>query len=125
MKTEYKIEIDVVNYDGGAKSYVNDFSLRDLVKFSGLLELMKKNLNHTTWNWFYRLPTTWDGSHYVLDPLVLEMEFEKNWGFKYSDVCPDDTLGSTNFFKEFYLRFTPDGADSITDIKVFKMVEIL
>lgn len=125
MKSEYKIEIDIVNYNGGAKSYVKNFSQKDLEKFGGLLELMKKNLNHTTWNWFYRLPTTWDGSHYVLDTWLLEHDFEKNWGFKYSDVCPDDTLGPTNFFKEFYLRFTPNGADSITDIKVFKMVEII
>jgi hypothetical protein len=86
---------------------------------------MKKNINHTQWNWFTNLPTKWDGNQYVLDVWRLEHDFKEKWGFNYVDACTDESFGPTNFIKEFFLKFTPDGADSITDIKVFKMVEIL
>jgi len=123
---KFIIEIAVENYDGEQYVYAKDFTLNDLVKFAGLIELMKKNIDHTTWNWFNGLPEIWDGNRYVLDINKLELDFESNWGFKYADTCTDNSFGeSTNFIKEFYLRFTPSGADRINDIKVYKVTEIL
>ena len=124
MKNGMKLEIVINDYNDGRKSYVKDFTKNDLFKFSGLIELMKNNINHTQWNWFSSLPTKWDGNKYVLDIWKLEHDFKEKWGFSYADVCTDESFGPTNFIKEFFLRFTPNGADSITGIHLYEIKEI-
>lgn len=118
-----KIEIKVYSFDNGVKSYVNDFSENDLNKFMPFIKKLKENLKHTYWNWFDHLPMTWDGNNYVLDTSYLKTKFEENFGFNFEDYS-SDTFGSINFFKEFFLRFTPDGADMIEEIHIYKIEEI-
>lgn len=124
MNTKFQLQIGVHNYDGTSHSYNNEITLNDLSKFAGLLETMKKNIDHTTWNWFQYLPSDWDGRTYAFDEREMRRKFEEYWGFDYSELS-NDKMGTANFIKEFFLRFTPDGADRIESINVYKLEEIL
>ena len=116
MNTKFQIQIKINNYKTGSHTVTKDISLNDLTKFSNLAEMINKNAGKNTWNWFgENLPTTWDGKKYVLDIYMLCKYMKENFNYKVEDV---------NLVKEFYFRFTPNGADSIDYVKFFKVEEI-
>lgn len=124
MNTPFKLEIVTHNYETGEKTYVNNFSLNDLAKFSNFLIMLKKNLNYTQWNWFNILPSKWNGTQYELDRVLLKIQFQKKFGFNFEEYLKDSVDGPINSFKEFFSRFTPDGADAITGIHLYEVKEI-
>ena len=118
MNTKFQIQIKTRNWEGGSPTITKEITLNDLDKFANLAALINKNANRTTWNWFGNgkgLPDKWDGSHYVLDTLLLCKRMEEWFDYKVEDI---------NLIKEFFLRFTPNGADHISGIKVYKVEEI-
>ena len=116
MNTKFQIQIKISNYKTGSHTVTKEISLSDLTKFSNLASIINKNSENTTWNWFgENLPTKWDGERYVLDTWLLCKYMEENFNYKVKDV---------NLIKEFFLRFTPHGADSIEYVKFFKVEEI-
>ena len=124
MATSFRLEIVTHNYETGEKIYVDNISANDLKKFSKFLAMLKKNLNHDQWNWFDILPTTWNGTRYELDTYLLKMKFREKFGFDFEEYLEDSFGGPINAFKEFYHRFTPDGADAITGIHLYEVKEI-
>lgn len=117
MNTPFKLEIVTHNYETGEKIYIDNFSLNDLAKFSNFLIMLKKNLNYTQWNWFNVLPSKWNGTQYELDRVLLKIQFQKKFGFNFEDYLKDS-------FEEFFYRFTPGGADSITGIHLYEVKEL-
>ena len=116
MNTKFQIQIKTNNYNGGSSTITKEISLNSISKFANLIAMINKNVDKVTWNWFPNaLPTKWDGNNYVLDTWLICKHIEKNFDYKIEDI---------NLFKEFYLRFTPNGADRIEGIKLFKVEEI-
>lgn len=116
MNTKFQIQIKIVNYNTGSHTVTKEISLNDLIKFSNLATIINENSNRKTWNWFGEiLPTIWDGKRYVLDTYLICKYMEENFNYKVEDV---------NLIKEFFLRFTPHGADGIEWVKFFKVEEI-
>lgn len=118
MNTTFQIQIKIHNWEGGSHVISKEISLNDLIKFSNLASFINKNSGNKTWNWFGNgqgLPDTWDGNKFVLDTWRLCKHMEENFNYKVEDI---------NLVKEFFLRFTPHGADSIDWVKFFKVEEI-
>ena len=124
MNVKFKLEIVTLGYETGEKTYVDNFSITDLVKFSNFLAMLKKNLNYTQWNWFDILPSTWNGTQYELDMDLLRMQFQEKFGFNFEEYLNTSSEGPIDLFKEFFSRFTPDGADSIIGIHLYEVKEI-
>ena len=115
MNTKFQIQIKTHNWEGGSPTITKEISLNDVTKFANLVEMINKNSGGKTGNWFNHLPKTWDGQRYVLDTWKLCKHMEEHFGYKVEDV---------NLVKEFFLRFTPYGCDSIEWVKFFKVEEI-
>ena len=115
MNTNFQIQVNVHNYDGESFTYTKNITLKDIIKFAVLIETINKNVDNVHWNWFSNgLPTKWEGDRFVLDSWLLCKKMEENFNYKVEDI---------NYMKEFYLRFTPNGADRIENIKLFKLEE--
>ena len=120
MNTSFQIQIAVHNWEGGNHVISKEISLNDIGRFTALISAIN-NSGKKTWNWFGKdkgLPEKWDGKRFVLDEYSLIKIMNENFGWKIND-CMD-----TNLVKEFFLRFTPNGADHISNIKIFKVEEI-
>ena len=116
MNTKFQIQIQCNNYNCASGRITKEVTLHDIEKFTPLVKLINKNIGGNIWNWFGDgLPDKWDGKRFVLDFWKLCKHFDENFNYKVEDV---------NLVKEFYLRFTPEGADGISDIKFFKVEEI-
>ena len=121
MNTKFQIQIKVHNWEGGSHTTTKDITLNDIARFSPLMIAINKNSGNKTWNWFGKdrgLPDKWDGTRFILDEYSLIKTMDENFGWKIND-CMD-----TNLVKEFFLRFTPQGVDHISKIKIFKVEEI-
>lgn len=121
MNTKFQIQVNIHNWEGGNHTITKDITLNDIAKFSALMIAINKNSGNKDWNWFGRdkgLPDKWNGKMFVLDEYSLIRTMDENFGWKIND-CMD-----TNLVKEFFLRFTPNGADHISEIKIFKIEEL-
>ena len=121
MNTSFQIQINVNNWEDGNHVISNEISLSDIGKFAPLMIAINKNSGGKTWNWFGKgkgLPDKWDGKRYVLDEYSLIRTMSENFGWKINN-CMD-----TNLVKEFFLRFTPNGADHIFNIRILKVEEL-
>ncbi len=121
MNTAFQIQITVHNWEGGSHTTTKSLTLNDIAKFAPLMIAINKNSGGKTWNWFGKdkgLPDKWNGKMFVLDEYSLIRTMSDNFGWKIND-CMD-----TNLVKEFFLRFTPHGADHISEIKIFKVEEL-
>lgn len=121
MNTKFQIQITVHNWEGGTSTISNEFSLIDFSRFASLIVAINNNSGKNQWNWFGNgkgLPNKWDGTRYVLDTYSLTKTMNNNFGWK---INVEDDI---NLIKEFFLRFTPYGADHILNIKIFKVEEI-
>lgn len=120
MNTKFQIQIKVRNWESGSRTITHEISSNDITRFTPLIIAINKNSGNKTWNWFgcKGLPDKWDGTKFILDEYTLIRMMNDNFGWKIND-CMD-----INFIKEFFLRFTPQGADYIGDIKIFKVEEI-
>lgn len=121
MNTAFQIQITVHNWEGGSHTTTKPLTLNDIARFAPLMIAINKNSGGKTWNWFGNgkgLPDKWDGKRFVLDEYSLIRTMSENFGWKIND-CMD-----TNLVKEFFLRFTPHGADHISEIKIFKVEEL-
>ena len=120
MNTKFQIQITVHNWDGGTSTISKDFYLRDISRFTALINAIN-NSGKNTFNWFGNgkgLPVKLNGSTYTLDKYTLIKIMNDNFGWK---INSDDDI---NLVKEFFLRFTPYGADHISNIKIFKIEEL-
>lgn len=115
MNTTFQIQIKSNNWESGSRTITKKIAQNDLTKFSNLAEMINKNSGGNTWNWFKRLPDTWDGKRYVIDTWKLRQHMNEHFGYKAEDI---------NLVKEFFLRFTPHGCDGIEWVKFFKVEEI-
>ena len=119
--TTFQIQVTVYNYEGGRNTLTYEISLMDLNKFTDLAKAININSSGEKWNWFGKgegLPKKWNGNQYVLDEWMLHTKMINWFDWKM------DNHNDVNLVKEFFLRFTPDGADSIENIKFFKVEEI-
>ena len=118
MNTTFQIQITIHNWEGGSYTTTKSLTLNDIAKFAPLMIAINKNSGGKTWNWFGNgkgLPDKWDGERYVLDTWLLCKNMNDNFNYKVEDI---------NLVKEFFLRFTPHGADHISKIKIFKVEEL-
>lgn len=121
MNTAFQIQITVHNWEGGSHTTTKPLTLNDIARFAPLMIAINKNSGGKDWNWFGKgkgLPDKWNGKMFVLDEYSLIRTMSENFGWKIND-CMD-----TNLVKEFFLRFTPHGADHISEIKIFKVEEL-
>ena len=121
MNTKFQIQITVHNWDGGTSTISKDFYLRDISRFTALIGAINNNSGKNTFNWFGNgkgLPVKFNGANYTLDKYTLIKIMNDNFGLK---INSDDDI---NLVKEFFLRFTPYGADHILNIKIFKIEEL-
>lgn len=121
MNTKLQIQITVNNWDGGTSTISKDFYSRDISRFTALITAINNNSGKNTFNWFGNgkgLPVKLNGSTYTLDKYTLIKIMNDNFGWK---INSDDDI---NLVKEFFLRFTPYGADHISNIKIFKIEEL-
>ena len=121
MNTKFQIQITVNNLNGGISTISKDFYLRDISRFTALIGTINNNSGNNTFNWFGNgkgLPVKFNGANYTLDKYTLIKIMNDNFGLK---INSDDDI---NLVKEFFLRFTPYGADHILNIKIFKIEEL-
>lgn len=121
MNTKFQIQITVNNLNGGISTISKDFYLRDISRFTALVNAINNNSGKNTFNWFGNgkgLPVKFNGANYTLDKYSLIKIMNDNFGLK---INSDDDI---NIVKEFFLRFTPYGADHILNIKIFKIEEL-
>lgn len=121
MNTKFQIQITVHNWDGGTSTISKDFYLRDISRFTDLMSAINNNSGKNICNWFGNgkgLPVKFNGANYTLDKYTLIKIMNDNFGLK---INSDDDI---NLVKEFFLRFTPYGADHISNIKIFKIEEL-
>lgn len=121
MNTKFQIQITVNNLNGGISTISKDFYLRDISRFTALVNAINNNSGKNTFNWFGNgkgLPVKFNGTNYTLDKYSLIKIMNDNFGLK---INSDDDI---NIVKEFFLRFTPYGADHILNIKIFKIEEL-
>ena len=121
MNTKFQIQITVHNLNGGTSTISKDFYLRDISRFTDLMSAINNNSGKNMFNWFGNgkgLPVKLNGSTYTLDKYTLIKIMNDNFGWK---INSDDDI---NLVKEFFLRFTPYGADHISNIKIFKIEEL-
>ena len=121
MNTKFQIQITVNNWDGGTSTISKDFYLRDISRFTALIGTINNNSGKNAFNWFGNgkgLPVKFNGSTYTLDKYTLIKIMNDNFGWK---INSDDDI---NLVKEFFLRFTPYGADHISNIKILKIEEL-
>lgn len=120
MNTKFQIQITVQNF-GGTSTISKDIYLRDISRFTALIVAINNNSGKNTFNWFGNgkgLPVKFNGANYALDKYTLIKIMNDNFGLK---INSDDDI---NLVKEFFLRFTPYGADHISNIKIFKIEEL-
>lgn len=121
MNTKFQIQITVNNLNGGISTISKDFYLRDISRFTALIVAINNNSGKNAFNWFGNgkgLPVKFNGVNYTLDKYSLIKIMNDNFGWK---INSDDDI---NLVKEFFLRFTPYGADHILNIKIFKIEEL-
>ena len=121
MNTKFQIQITVHNLNGGTSTISKDFYLRDISRFTALISAINNNSGKNAFNWFGNgkgLPVKFNGTNYTLDKYTLIKIMNDNFGWK---INSDDDI---NLVKEFFLRFTPYGADHILNIKIFKIEEL-
>ena len=120
MNTKFQIQITVQNF-GGTSTISKDIYSRDISRFTALIRAINNNSGKNAFNWFGNgkgLPVKFNGANYTLDKYTLIKIMNDNFGWKINSV---DGL---NLVKEFFLRFTPYGADHILNIKIFKIEEL-
>ena len=121
MNTKFQIQITVHNLNGGTSTISKDFYSRDISRFTALIAAINNNSGKNAFNWFGNgkgLPVKLNGTNYTLDKYTLIKIMNDNFGYKIN--CIDEL----NLVKEFFLRFTPYGADHILNIKIFKIEEL-
>lgn len=121
MNTKFQIQITVNNLNGGTSTISKDFYSRDISRFTSLMTAINNNNGKNAFNWFGNgkgLPVKFNGANYTLDKYTLIKIMNDNFGWK---INSDDDI---NLVKEFFLRFTPYGADHILNIKIFKIEEL-
>ena len=121
MNTKFQIQITVNNWNGGISTISKDFYSRDISRFTALIGTINNNSGNNAFNWFGNgkgLPVKFNGANYTLDKYTLIKIMNDNFGLK---INSDDDI---NLVKEFFLRFTPYGADHISNIKIFKIEEL-
>ena len=114
MKNNFLIEMLLSNYDKNTYRKSQAIKLEEIYEYKELINIINKNVNNQKWNWFSSLPETWDGKMYIPDTFVIETKFKENFGV-------DMTV---NRIIKFYKRFTPNGADNISEIKLYKVEEL-
>ena len=121
MNTKFQIQITVHNLNSGTSTISKDFYSRDISRFTALISTINDNCGKNAFNWFGNgkgLPAKFNGATYTLDKYTLIKIMNDNFGWK---INSDDDI---NLVKEFFLRFTPYGADHILNIKIFKIEEL-
>lgn len=124
--TPFIIEI-IIRNGKDEKSVINQFSMNDMIKFAGFLKMIKNNLEHSDYyNWFRELPSKYEyeNDYSVLDIDRIREHFIMQFGFDFEDYLEGSKSNKINSFKEFFYRFTPDGADEIIDIKLYNIEEL-
>lgn len=111
---KFLIEIDVTNYDKDNCKMSRSITLDEISEYKFLIKVINKNSGNKTWNWFECLPEKWDGEKYIDDDWLISHRFNEN--FQYN--LPDKLI------KKFFKKFTPNGADRINYIKLYKVEEI-
>ena len=121
MNKEYHLVIKVSGYANGSAKLTYSITEEDIEVFKDLIKCILENSRNSDnqpsnkyWNWFDRIPDKWDGLTYVDDDWSVEYQFENVFGQKFK----------SSVIKSFFRRFTPHGADRISDIRVYKCEEI-
>lgn len=118
MEKNYQIQVSVINYDSPNTTVNKMVTSEELEKFRPIIKVINNNTGADgykhNWNWFDHLPETWNGNDYVLDTQRIKREFNKYFGAWFT---PNDIV---TFFK----KFTPNGGDGISVIRLFEVKEI-
>lgn len=117
----YQIQFNLSNYEDGDKSYVKKFKNKEeydkfLNIYGDLLRFIIKNIDHTHWNWWSRIPDKWDGEKFVTDYFALSYQFKEHFGEEYSNYKK-----LVELFKELEYKIC---AGRIKSIKAYKTEEI-
>ena len=113
---QFQIQVKIYNYSIGYETLAYNISTNDISKFANFAEIINNNADKVRWNWFSEhLPVIWENNRSTLDTRRLAMDLKDNFDYEMTDV---------NLVKEFFLRFTPNGADRIENIKFYKIEEL-
>lgn len=113
---QFQIQIKIYNYNSGYETLAYNISTHDIAKFANFVEIINNNADKVRYNWFVNhLPVIWDNNRSELDTKRLALDLKDNFDYEMTDV---------NLVKEFFLRFTPNGADRIENIKFYKIEEL-
>lgn len=110
---KFQIQINISNYEDGSKTLSNNIELSEMDKFRDLIKTINEH-TEVTWNWFSKLPDKWDGESYIYDNFAINYHMNK---FFKKTFDPQIII-------EFFLKFTPTGADHINKIHIYKIEEI-
>lgn len=111
--TEFQIQININNYNESNRTVARKVKLEELEEFKEIIKAINLNLNVTTWNWFNRLPDTWNGEKYVDNNYIIGKHFEENFGVAVQ----------VDMIKKFFRKFNLYG-DRIDSIKLYKIEEV-
>ena len=113
MNPKFKLNISIVNYSESNRTINKEVTLEEIAEFSPLFKAVVLNGNVTTFNWWNRLPYTWNGEKYVDDNYRIASDFKKNFGMEIP----------VEIIKKFYKKFSVYG-DRLDNIKLFKVEEV-
>jgi len=110
----FQLQISYSNYDGPSGTSTKKIdSLQQFYQYIDVIKAINAS-ERKGWNWFSSIPQRWDGHSYVDDKYAVESTFEKSFNKK----IPADQIIA------FFRKFTPHGADRISDIAVYKVEKI-
>ena len=92
MNTKFQIQLTVNNLNGGTSTISKDFYLRDISRFTALINTINNNSGKNTFNWFGNgkgLPVKFNGANYTLDKYSLIKIMNDNFGLK---INSDDDI---------------------------------
>lgn len=115
MNMKYQIQIKTHNYNRGSSTITKDITSEDLENFKELIKTINLNSNKNTWNWFDIIPKKWDGNKYVIDVWKICSHIKEKFEYTVTDV---------NLIIDFFNKFTHNGCDGISNIKIFKVEEL-
>jgi hypothetical protein len=110
----FQLQINYSNYDGPSGTSTKKIdSFEDFHQFIDVIKAINAS-EKKGWNWFSSLPSKWDGNKYVTDNWLIEKRFEENFSRH---------LNASQIIA-FFRKFTPHGADRISDIAVYKVEKV-
>ena len=117
---KYQLQIKTHNWEGNSPIITKEISLEEIERYKEFIKAINANsginsFSSNLWNWFNNIPSKWDGNKYVPDVWKICGHIKEKFEYTVTDV---------NLIIDFFNKFTPNGCDGISNIKIFKVEEI-